>query len=153
MQLTRRQLSNTLAIVGTVFVLVITYAPMVFAGKTLSVEVSGIRSTQGAIHVMLYDSSTSFEAASDIAVARYVTRGAKAGDMRFQIRNLLPGRYAIFVHHDENANNSYDSSATYFEGYGYSRNVGVWTAPSFDAAAISMPNDIPLPSISLIYPE
>ncbi|MEM6576846.1 MAG: DUF2141 domain-containing protein, partial [Pseudomonadota bacterium] len=61
--------------------------------------------------------------------------------------------YAVFVHHDENANNAYDGSESDFEGYGYSRNVGQMTAPAFAAAALSLPDEASPDPIAMIYPQ
>lgn len=153
MRVSRKHLSNALAVFGLVLVLSLSYGPRLLSGKTLFVKVTGVRNANGTIHVLIYDRATAFENASQTGIVSYITRGAEVGDMTFRFRHLLPGRYAVFVHHDENANNSFDSTATSFEGYGYSQNVGQLTTPSFDAAAISMPTDPSPAPIAMVYPE
>ncbi|MEM6481654.1 MAG: DUF2141 domain-containing protein [Pseudomonadota bacterium] len=153
MRVSRKMLSNVFAVTGLLGVLAASYGPGLINGSKLTVHVTGIRNTDGTIHLLLYDRATAFENASDIGVATYMTRGAKSGDMEFRFARLVPGDYAIFVHHDENASNTYDADATQFEGYGYSRNVGLWDTPSFKAAAISLPNKDGLAAITMIYPE
>jgi len=83
---------------------------------------------------------------------------AQAGAQSITFRQLPPGRYAIIVFHDENDNGLLDENAlgVPVEGYGFSNNAkGFLSAPSFNAAAITLPlSDQTIDaSISLIYPR
>jgi hypothetical protein len=67
-------------------------------------------------------------------------------------------RYAVIVFHDENDNGLLDENAmgVPVEGYGFSNDAqGFLSAPSFNAAAITLPpsDEIIDASISLIYPR
>ncbi|MEM7073672.1 MAG: DUF2141 domain-containing protein [Pseudomonadota bacterium] len=134
-------------------VLAISYGPQLATGKTLTVDVQGIRNKEGLVHIMIYDRATAFENQSETGMARLTTVGAEEGDMAFRFRKLLPGRYAIFVHHDENANNAFDTTAGSYEGYAYSQNVGQWTEPSFSEAAFVLEGDTELAPLTVIYTE
>ncbi|MEM6579119.1 MAG: DUF2141 domain-containing protein, partial [Pseudomonadota bacterium] len=97
--MSRKILSNMLAVFGLLLVMATSYGPRLLSGETLSVEVTGIRNTEGTIHVLLYDSAAPFESGSETGITSYATRGAQPGEMTFQFRHMPPGRYAVFVHH------------------------------------------------------
>jgi uncharacterized protein (DUF2141 family) len=68
---------------------------------------------------------------------------------------LPPGRYAAIVIHDENDNGRLDTNVwgVPTEGYGFSNDaLGFLSAPSFDAAAVTVGFVDVSTAISLIYP-
>lgn len=80
---------------------------------------------------------------------------AKSGSQSTVFTQLLPGRYAIIVIHDENDNGRLDENALGVptEGYAFSNDArGFLSAASFDAAAIAVGNANFSTSINLIYP-
>ncbi|MEM8731184.1 MAG: hypothetical protein AAGF79_14830, partial [Pseudomonadota bacterium] len=76
MTLTRKTLSNILAISGLMLVLIVSYGPGFVWGDTLTIRVTGIRSTEGTVHVMIYDRAVAFENYSETGITSYDTRGA-----------------------------------------------------------------------------
>lgn len=126
-------------------------APPVQAGD-LKVTVAGVRSNAGAVMVGLYDSPERFRRAisnsahvgllSDKGRMIGVTMRARTGSEGISFLDLPPGRYAIIVFHDEDDNGLLDMNLLGIptEGYGFSNNAsGFFSAPSFDAAAVTIP--------------
>ncbi len=102
----------------------------------LTVIVRGLRSDQGRVSAGLYASSETFmqdgqeEATCSVPI--------RDGVARCVFENVPPGRYAVGLMHDENANGKFDSGFLGIpeEGYGFSRDArGSLGPPSFDAAA------------------
>jgi uncharacterized protein (DUF2141 family) len=136
---------------------------------TLTVTVLGLRSDAGELLVGVYDSAPGFKSAvadsakkSALLPEKWRVAGAslraQAGAQSITFRQLPPGRYAIIAFHDENDNGLLDENAmgVPLEGYGFSNDAqGFLSAPSFAAAAITLPNatDHIDTSISLIYPR
>jgi uncharacterized protein (DUF2141 family) len=137
------------------------------AGGTaeLRVDVEGFRSSHGVVLIGLYDSAKSFDRAIELAgadgflndpdrVAGAALRmnTALTGGVIFS--NLEPGRYALIVFHDENANGRLDKNffGVPTEPYGFSNDAqGFLGAPSFDDAAILLGAHDEVAIVDLIY--
>lgn len=130
----------------------------------LNVTVIGIRSEHGAVMMGVYDSAERFVKAVNNAahVGRLsdkdrligVTLRARRIDQGVGFLKLPPGRYAIIVYHDENDNGRLDKNVLGIptEGYGFSNNArGFFSAPSFDAAAVTVGKGNTNTSIALTY--
>ena len=81
---------------------------------------------------------------------------AAAGSQSIVFTQLVPGRYAVIVFHDENDNGRPDENAwgVPTEGYGFSNNAeGFLGSPSFDAASVTLDGADDGIAISLIYPR
>ena len=131
----------------------------------LRVTVTGVRSDNGELLIGLYESAKGFEGAianaetSGIMADRNrlvgVAMRARSGSQQAVFTQLPPGRYAVIVVHDENDNGRLDANALGVptEGYGFSKDArGFLSAPSFDAAAISIGDADASISLSLTYP-
>jgi uncharacterized protein (DUF2141 family) len=106
----------------------------------LTVEVLGLRSNEGHVHFGLYDNPETFP-----------TKDGRLAGMHTAIMNnsavavfkgLKPGRYALAVFHDENANGEFDQ--IFFglpvEDFGFSNGaVAFFGPPGFDDAAVFVP--------------
>lgn len=104
------------------------------AATYLRVSVTDLRSTDGTVHVALYDSADAF-AKSDGMLADLVVP-ASAPTATFD--HLKPGIYAVAVYHDENANGHFDRGFLGIpkEGYGFSNDATAFLgAPEFADAA------------------
>ena len=132
----------------------------------LKVTIDGVKSRSGTIMMGLYDRADGFIA----AIKRGSTTGllidkervvgvalrAITGSQSISFSQLPLGRYAVIVYHDENddgrlAENSWGVPT---EGYGFSNNAqGFLSAPSFDAAAVTLHGTDKVVAISLIYPK
>ena len=132
----------------------------------LRLTIKGVRSDSGEILVALYDSADGFRS----AIANAAKRGllpdsgrligtairAKRGSQSTVFTQLPPGRYAVIVIHDENDNGRLDENAmgAPTEGYGFGNNArGFLSAPSFEAAAITVGDADVSTSITLVYPK
>lgn len=120
-----------------------------------------MRSDSGEILIALYDNADGIRS----AIANAAKRGllpdsgrligtairAKRGTQSTVFTQLPPGRYAMIVIHDENDDGRLDRQT---EGYGFGNDArGFLSAPSFDAAAITIGNADVSTSITLIYPR
>jgi uncharacterized protein (DUF2141 family) len=132
----------------------------------LKVTFQGVRSGDGAILIGLYDNPGGFVSAiKDSAKTALLNKQdrlvgaamrAKAGAQSIVFTDLPLGRYAIIVFHDENDNGLLDEDSVGIpsEGYGFSNDAkGLFSAPSFDAAAITVGKADMNISISIAYPK
>lgn len=130
----------------------------------LNVTIIGIHSEAGAVMIGVYDSAEQFEKAvnnaahigllSDKGCLIGVTLRARRLSQGIGFLTLPPGRYAIIAYHDENDNGLLDKSTLSIplEGYGFSNNArGFFSAPSFDAAAVTVGEGNTNTSIALTY--
>jgi uncharacterized protein (DUF2141 family) len=131
----------------------------------LRLTVTGVRSDSGELLIGLYETEKGFEGAianaetSGIMADRNrlvgVAMRARSGSQQAVFVQLPPGRYAVIVIHDENDDGRLDANALGVptEGYGFSRDArGFLSAPSFDAAAVTIGDADVSISLSLIYP-
>ena len=115
----------------------------------LTVVVKDLRSAAGTVHVALYRTPESFPK-SGLMLADQVVPAALAGS-RATFGELTPGRYAIAVYHDENANNDFDQGifGIPLEGYAFSNGATVFFGPpAFDEAAF----DVDKESTTIVIP-
>ena len=114
----------------------------------LSVSLQGVSSQQGKLMVALYASEDAYKKKEPLQARSLPANGTR--DLAF--KDLTPGRYAIAVFHDENANGKLDRDANGLplEAYGFSRNPGTrYGPPGFADAAVMLDKDNQALSISL----
>ena len=107
----------------------------------LAIEVRGVRSGDGRLFVAVHGSETSatFPAADGMVAG--LNQRANAGTLRFVLRDLPPGRYAVNAFHDENDNGELDTNLVGIpsEGYGFANDPGAaFGPPDFEAAAVTV---------------
>ncbi len=116
-------------------------APLASAAD-LSVNVAGLRSTQGIVLVALFDTAQAFpKAGKQIGAQMAPAQGSSA---QVVFRNLPAGRYALTAFHDENSNGKLDFNmlGSPLEAVGFSNDAfGTAAAPVFDKAAIDLNAD------------
>ncbi len=106
------------------------------AAASLRVEIRNLRNDRGIVRCAVFDSAAGFPGKLERAVAGLAVT-ARDGQARCDFGELAPGRYAVAVFHDENANGKFDLKlyGVPKEGYGASNNpkprVG---PPRFDDA-------------------
>lgn len=103
---------------------------------TLNVEITGLGSDNGDVHIALYDRPEAFPKSDGMRLERQVSITDRKASLVFT--DLEPGLYAIAVYHDENANNDFDQGflGIPLEDYGFSNNARVFFGPpAFDEAA------------------
>lgn len=150
--MTRRALSNIIAIAGLIIALGYVFVAPRLIGAELKISVEGVRSDEGLVHVLVYDEAGAFAAMSMTNLATWTSEQANTGDQTISVGWLPPGRYAIVLHHDENADQVLDmKNSVPIEGYAYSNNAGRRATPGFDDAAFTHDENSSPEPIRLIY--
>ena len=124
--------------------------PECAAGKpAVVVHVVGLKQASGQIKVSLYGSDARRWLAKKGRISR-VKVPVTGRTMDICMPVPAPGRYAVAVHHDLNANGDRDRH----DGGGYSRNpkVGLFNPkPPFDKAAITIGSEPARVDVTLLY--
>lgn len=118
----------------------------------LTVHVDGFRNQKGVLGVNVFKTSEGWPEQNDKA---FIHRGFPiTGNALSEQVSLPPGRYAVVVLHDENANEKLDRNflGVPREGFGFTNNPRVMlTAPGFDTAAFDVTCPATDVQIHLIY--
>ena len=114
-------------------------------GDTLRIVVEGIATARGEVLVAFYDAAERF---NDPAQAALILRvAARAEAMELAVPGLAPGRYAVAVLHDEDANGEMTTQLFGIpkEAYGFSNGArGTFGPPAFDEAVVECTAAVPL---------
>jgi len=108
------------------------------AGDTdarLVVDVEGLKSKRGSVALALFSDADSFDRREDAARAEFVRLERKK--LRWVVKDLPPGSYALVAYHDKNGNGELDRRAFGIpaEPYGFSNDArGRFGPPAFEAA-------------------
>lgn len=124
-------------LVGAAVVLVGAAPP----AQDVSVVVNGLRSAKGKVMACITANPASFPDCGKDAGARHLVAPVPAGGaVTPDFGPLPPGRYAVSLFHDENANGKLDKMVMIpREGFGFSRDAPVhFGPPSFAAAAFAV---------------
>lgn len=125
--------------------------PLIIAGNapaptSVTVDITGLRNAKGMIWLCMSANPKLFPEGCDKDPAHRTAsvRADQPGPL--VIRDVMPGRYAIVLLHDENGNKKMDK--TLFlpkEGFGFSRDAPVrMAAPKFEAAAFDVTGGAPV---------
>ena len=98
-----------------------------FSQFNLDIEITEIRNNSGNIMLQLFDENEK--------VMTQEMSPIKEQNVRFLIKNLKPGKYAVRYFHDENLNGKMETNliGKPTEGYGFSNNVtGKFGPPPFE---------------------
>lgn len=107
-------------------------------GVSLTVKVEGVKSAKGNIRAALYaDPKTFRKEAQAVAV---IQAAASPGEVSLSWPDVKPGKYAVVVYHDEDANGELNRRFGMFptEGYGLSNNPKVSGPPPFEPSAFEV---------------
>ena len=120
----------------------------------LAIEVRGIRSGDGHLYVAVHAPETreTFPAAAGMIAG--LNQRARTGALRFVLRDLPPGRYAVNAFHDENDNGELDTNLVGIpsEGYGFANDPEARMGPpEFEAAAVRVGDAPALAIMTLSY--
>lgn len=103
----------------------------------LLVSVTGIRSGQGKVVVLVFDDAGAFGAYDQENAAGVAAAGAAKGRVSLRFPGLPARSHAVVVHHDENGNGEFDMAGEWpLEGYGVSGAAGPFDEPDFEAASV-----------------
>jgi uncharacterized protein (DUF2141 family) len=136
-------------------ILAIAVSGIVWAADTgeIVVKMTGFRSGQGRVSVVLYNDSGPFPKEADKAVK--IVRTQIKGDSSTAVFKDIPyGEYAFVILHDENLNGAmdYDSIGRPKEGYAFSNNAtGMVGAPSYSNASFKLDKPKVTQTIEMIY--
>ncbi len=100
---------------------------------TLKVKVTGIRSADGDVHVLIFNKAMGFPMNEEMAYRHVKCKVAK-GEVTIDMANIPSGKYAIVSFHDFDSNNRFDKSwfGSPKEDYGFSNIPGEYCGtPSF----------------------
>ena len=110
------------------------------AGTSVTVEVTGLRSTEGVVRACMTSHPDRFpRCRGDANAYGLVVPAGRSVTLEFA--GVAPGRYAIALLHDENGNGKADRALSLMprEGYGFSRDAPVRMGPpSFEQAAFDV---------------
>ncbi len=116
----------------------------VASGPVLRISVTGFKTLEGNLCYSVFDEAhkASFgrEDAPRDAVLRAECVPVTAAETVFEVRDLVPGTYAVAVFHDKNVNQVLDKNGIIpVERFGFSKNPALgFGAPSFDQCAFSV---------------
>ncbi len=134
----RPGVGRTLIAIGAAALLL----PAATPASDVTVTASGLRSEKGVVRACMTADPVRFPRCTGDAASYRVTVPAGA-TVKLTFRNVAPGRYAIALLHDENANGKADRALSMIpkEGFGFSRDAPVRMGPpKFDAAAFRVDN-------------
>lgn len=120
--------------------------------QAILVIMRGLRNDRGVASAGLYDSAGTWtHSGEEVATCHApVTNGVS----RCRLEGMAPGRYAIGVMHDEDADGHFDTGFLGIpdEGYGFSRDArGTLSAPSFESAAFDYGGGVQALLITMRY--
>ena len=117
----------------------------------LSIDVSGINSGKGMVHACLTRVPTYFPDCQRDPNA--IIRSVPANAREIDFRGVPPGRYAIALFHDANANHKLDKfMGVPREGFAFSRNPVIrFSAPQFDKVSIVLAPGFTRVSVRMQY--
>jgi uncharacterized protein (DUF2141 family) len=97
----------------------------------IDVTVTGLRSAEGVVMACMTPDPKRFPKCRGDASAYRRTAEASAGTVHIVFTGVTPGRYAIALLHDENANGRADRALGMMpvEGFGFSRDAAVRMGP------------------------
>ncbi|MBD2297015.1 DUF2141 domain-containing protein [Nostoc sp. FACHB-87] len=104
----------------------------------LTVEIDGLKNTEGQVCASIFASSQGFPSDRDRVLERQCTKITEKS-VTITFSNLKAGNYAVAVMHDENNDFTVNRSDIGFplEGFGFSQNPEIRNrAPKFDEAAV-----------------
>jgi uncharacterized protein (DUF2141 family) len=121
------------------------------AAAELEVDVSGVRSADGQVKLMLFDRAEGFR--KEDKSREVLALPAAVGTVSVVFRDLPSGRYAIVAYHDEDGDGNLNLRFGMFpkEGYGLSNNPSVSGPPAFQDAALDLPETGAKLAIQLAY--
>ena len=128
-------------------------APVIAAD--LDIEVHGIRSGDGRLFVAVHSQDTRETFPADAGMIAGLQQRARAGTVRFVLRDLPPGLYAVASYHDENGNGEFDTNLVGIpsEGVGFANDpASNFGFPDFEAAAVTLGDAPAAAVVNLSYP-
>ena len=137
---------RTITITGVLLLMISAVAcaeDSVVPACTLSITVHGVNSSKGVVGVVVFRSPTGWP--ESVATSfRHLAFPAQKGEQKISIPDLPPGRYAVALIHDVNANMKLDKNwlGKPTEQWGMANNPrSSFKAPPFERAVIELAAD------------
>ena len=119
-------------------------------GTTVTLAISDLRNAKGVVRACMTRDPARFPKCRGDAHAYSAIVDAHDGTVTVRFADVIPGRYAVALLHDENANGKADRALGMMpkEGFGFSRDAKVQMGPPvFDDAAVQIdraPRTLPI---------
>ena len=120
----------------------------------VTVTVTNLRSDNGVVLACMTQSDRSFPKCRGVSGTKAARVAARTGSLTLTFHGVKPGRYAIALLHDENANGKADRALGMMpkEGFGFSRDAPVRIGPpSFEDAVFEMADEDRAMTIKMRY--
>ena len=100
-------------------------------GSSITVTVTDLRNAKGVVRACMTTAEKSFPRCRGVKGAHAAMVDAKKGTITLVFEDVKPGKYAIALLHDENANGKADRALGMMpkEGFGFSRDAPVRMGP------------------------
>ena len=124
------------------------------AAADLVIEVTGIRSDAGRVFVAVHTPREGDKYPYAGGMFAGLQHRAREGAVRFVLRDVPAGRYAVNAFHDENDNGSLDSNVLGIpkEGYAFANDPATnFGPPGFEEAAVSVGDAPVTAAMSMVY--
>lgn len=118
----------------------------------LEIRVEGLRNGEGKVRMGVCGDPACYDRGSGFLIN--AVEDANKDGVRFELKDLKPGRYALMIFHDENSDDHHDSNwlGLPVEGFAFSNNATPgFGKPDFDEVAIDLPDGQVSQSITMIY--
>ena len=128
--------------------------PAASHGATITVTVTDLRNAKGLLRACMTSAEKDFPECKKASDLHATSVAANKGSVTFTFDRVRPGRYAIALLHDENANGKADRALGMIpkEGFGFSRDAPVRMGPpKFGDAAFDLANDNKAMTIRMRY--
>jgi uncharacterized protein (DUF2141 family) len=125
--------------------------PLTGQAVDLQIQVVGLRSARGEVHLGIFDQPAAFPQGERLAGTK-VKVGS--GPVTAVFTNLQPGTYAVSLYHDENSNGRFDKNFLGLpqEGYGFSNDARPGLGPpSFKKASFTVDDQHTVITITVQY--
>lgn len=122
----------------------------------LAIEVRGVRSGYGRLFVAVHSPETRDTFPAGAGMVAGLQQRAHPGTIRFVLRDLPPGRYAVNAFHDEDGNGELDTNLLGIpsEGYGFANDPPSTFGPAdFESSALTLGSDPATAVMTLSYPS
>lgn len=122
-------------------------------GQSLTINVSGIRSTSGSIRLAFYNTSESFDKEKPLFIKIEPKTTMTKGVLNINYPDIKPGIYGIAILDDENSNQKMDYGFVLpKEGFGFSDyyHTGM-SRPKFESFDFVLKKEIKTVSIKVRY--
>ena len=122
-----------------VLLLLFSFGSLFSQTYSIDVTIKNIKSIDGYIQIGLYNSPEEFPKV-DREFKRYYFK-TTASTMKYTLKNLAKGNYAIATYHDKNSDKKCNRNLVGYptEDFGFSNNVKIFiSAPKFEDAKIEL---------------